>query len=141
MTVKATRTHCPFKFGDWVEHHLIGACRFIAPARVDSSVCFLLSKQGDIEICPVHELMPHTTADTVEVRIAVAVDRDGTHAVRACYEGHSDSDTERRVAEDLRGWGGFCRVSFVTARVPLPFPPADVKGEVEPCDRPQVRRR
>ena len=121
-----------YKFGDLIWHENIGACRFIAPFRVESSVCWVLSKQGDIENCPVHELMPHFPDGTVEVRIAVAVDREGTHAVRACYEGHSDSDTELRVAEDLRGWGGFCRVSFVTARVPLPFKLPDVVGEVKP---------
>ena len=121
-----------YKFGDLIWHENIGVGRFVAMEEGWPNFCHILHSDGRLQTFPVRDLTPYTTADTVEVRIAVAVDRDGTHAVRACYEGHSDSDTELRVAEDLRGWGGFCRVSFVTARVPLPFKLPDVVGEVKP---------
>jgi hypothetical protein len=121
-----------YKFGDLIWHENIGVGRFVAMEEGWPNFCHILRADGRLQTFPVRDLNPHTTADTVEVRIAVAVDRDGTHAVRACYEVHSDSDTERRVAEDLRGWGGLCRVSFVTARVPLPFKTPDVVGEVKP---------
>ena len=122
-----------YKFGDRVEAERIdGVYRFVTMAEGSSKWCHLLRPDGKLKTFLMADLTPHTPADTVEVRIAVAVDSDGTHAVRACYEGHSDSDTERRVAEDLRGWGGFCRVSFVTARVPLPLKTPDVVGEVKP---------
>jgi len=121
-----------YKFGDLIWHENIGLCRFVAMEEGSSKWCHLVRPDGILQTFLMANLIPHTPADTVEVRIAVAVDRDGTHAVRACYEGHSDSDTELRVAEDLRGWGGFCRVSFVTARVPLPFKLPDVVGEVKP---------
>ena len=122
-----------YKFGDLIWHENIGVGRFVAMEEGSSKWCHLLRPDGTLQTFPVRELTPHTPADTVEVRIAVAVDDDGNHhAVRVCYKGHSDSDTELRVAEDLRGWGGFCRVSFVTARVPLPFKTPDVVGEVKP---------
>ena len=111
MTDQATRTHCPFNFGDWVEHNLIGACRFIAQIRVEPSVCWVLSKKREIEACPVHELMPHFPDGTVGVQIMVAVGKDGRWS---CNPG---------VIEDPL-------VSFVTARVPVPPTPAVLLGEV-----------
>ena len=121
-----------YKFGDLIWHENIGVGRFVAMEEGSSKWCHLVRPDGILQTFLMADLIPHTPADTVEVRIAVAVDGDGTHAVRACYEMHSDGDTERRVAEDLLGWGGVCRVSFVTARVPLPFKTPDVVGEVKP---------
>ena len=121
-----------YKFGDLIWHENIGLCRFVAMEEGSSKWCHLVRPDGTLQTFLMADLTPYTTADTVEVRIAVAVDDDGQHAVRVCYEGHSDSDTERRVAEDLLDCGGFCRVSFVTARVPLPFKTPDVVGEVKP---------
>ena len=71
-------------------------------------------------------------ADTVEVRIAVAVDGYGNRAARVCHPENSDSDSARWVVEELSRENVFCCVSFVTARVPLPVPvkPAEVVGEV-----------
>ena len=119
-----------YKFGDLIWHENIGLCRFVAMEEGSSKWCHLLRPDGTLQTFPVRELTPHTTADTVEVRIAVAVDGDGNRASRLCHEGHADSDIERWVAEDLNYEGGFCRVSFITARVPLPFKPAEVVGEV-----------
>ena len=92
-----------YKFGDLIWHENIGVGRFVAMEEGWPNFCHILRADGRLQTFPVWDLNPHTTANTVEVRIAVAVDGNGTHAVRACYEGHSDSDTERRVAEDLRG--------------------------------------
>ena len=121
-----------YKFGDLIWHENIGLCRFVAMEEGSSKWCHLLRPDGTLQTFLMADLTPHTPADTVEVRIAVAVDDDGSRVARMCYERHADSDIQRWVAEDLRGWGGFCRVSFVTARVPLPFKTPDVVGEVKP---------
>jgi hypothetical protein len=65
--------------------------------------------------------------NTVPVRIAVAVDEHGDWDAQGCIN---------KPAETLADWvrenvGGVCRVSFITAHVPLPEQPAEVEGKVE----------
>ena len=121
-----------YKFGDLIWHENIGVGRFVAMEEVWPKFCHILRADGILQTFPVRDLTPHTPADTVEVRIAVAVDDDGSRVARMCYERHADSDIQRWVAEDLNAEGGVCRVSFVTARVPVPPKPAEVGGEVAP---------
>ena len=125
-------TDCPYNLGERVEHEEFGVCRFVWMIPGVPDDCWVLTEGGNIQSCLVQNLIPHTPADTVEVRIAVAVDDDGNRVARMCYERHADSDIQRWVAEDLIAGGGCCRVSFVTARVPLPPRPAEVVGEVKP---------
>ena len=75
-----------------------------------------------------HELehaSPTPPPNTVPVRIAVAVGDDGFWQAEGC-SGWTDEQAEKRVDFDSP-----CRVSFITAHVPLPEQPAEVEGKVE----------
>lgn len=68
-----------------------------------------------------------TPVDTVSVRIAVAVDPKGFVSGRAIGDMH-DEGLARMVLNDV---GRGARVSFITADVPKPQPPAEITGRVE----------
>lgn len=65
--------------------------------------------------------------DTVRVRIAVAVDPKGFVSSRAIGDMH-DEGLARMVLNDV---GRGARISFITADVPKPQPPAEITGRVE----------
>jgi hypothetical protein len=84
---------------------------------------------------PVELVTPYTPpppANTVRVRVAVAVDSEGnTHAVQI-HKGENEAKVKQHAAEDLLGYEpGFCRVSVLVGDMPLPEPAAEVEGRVE----------
>lgn len=75
-----------------------------------------------------HTDQPAPTPDTVEVRIAVAVDQYGDWWCEASDDPGTDSDA---ASEAARSMHGRTAVSIVTAHVPKPVPVAEVVGTVE----------
>lgn len=116
-----------FKFGDWVEDRDYGCGRFVRtmPSGLSAEVLF-----GELLCCvPIGTLTPYTPpapAGTVPVRIAVAVGEDGYWSADGCSE-WDESKTVAIVKFDPQP----CRISWITAHVPLPQPPAEVEGVVE----------
>lgn len=81
--------------------------------------------------CEPAEAIPTPTPppNTVPVRIAVAVDREGEWAAKG-GKGYDDAWLSSDMAETVTGGEGFCRITFITAHVPLPEQPAEVAGKV-----------
>ena len=90
------------------------------------------STPPDADILRAHEEMALRNgnrivpANTVEVRIAVAVAEDGDWAASG-WSGHPDGDCADNAMDCLDDGA---RVSYVTARVPLPTKPAEIEGTV-----------
>lgn len=117
-----------FEFGERVTT-TYGVGRFVrltspewCQVLLDDGRLLVTASSGEL-----HPLPPTPPPNTVPVRIAVAVAAGRAAAAAVVH----DSDDEPRVVAHLKGLWSSARITFVTAHVPLPEPPAEVAGEVE----------
>ncbi len=124
-----------FKFGDRVVHetHGWGVVVGVRPWP-DGFFCDMWFAGGVVTSCDDTELQPYTPpapAGTVPVRIAVAANDKREWRVRGAND--LDDWTMRYHAADAID--GDCLITFITAHVPLPQPPAEVAGVVEGAEK------
>lgn len=131
-----------FKFGDKVQHEQRGWGVIVAiRERSDGELIYDMVFHNGIRTCANEvELTPYTPPPpegTIPVRIAVGVDRNGDWSAAGWFgHGQGGECAEKHVRECWEEGGGNIRITFVTAHVPLPQPPAEVAAhavEVEGC--------